>query len=178
MASARSPRASRLVSASTVTRSCAAPALTTRPFAICARAARSPELARRDEAHAEPRRGPGLTGQVRGAGPGRKALVVGRSLSAARIAMAAPAVIVDGAGELIAAAQLRATGEAAREIRCAAFADGGEDVAPAPLVAEEVRRPRHHDRVGRFPRHRVDPRKMEAAYAAGLMTTAAARIVQ
>src|SRR5262249_23716877 len=87
-------------------------------------------------------------------------------------------VLVFGACELGTATQLRAAGEAAREIRCLAGSKGCEDVATADLIAEEMRRSRDDGRVGWFRRHPVDAGEMEAADAAGLVAARAAHVVQ
>ena len=55
---------------------------------------------------------------------------------------------------------------------------GGEDVAAANLVAEEMRRGRHDGGIGRLGRHPVDAGKMEAADAAGLVTAGAGHVVE
>src|SRR5204863_3915040 len=52
------------------------------------------------------------------------------------------------------------------------------DVAAADLVAEELRRRRHHARVGRLRRHPVDAGEMKAADAAGLVAARTGDVVQ
>ena len=90
-----------------------------------------------------------LTRQPFGAGPRPEALVVVGGVGVLEVAMRAPAVLIFGAGKFGAAARLRAAGEAARKIRAFAVAKRGQDIAAADLVAEEMRRGRHDDRIGR-----------------------------
>src|ERR1700689_5248187 len=92
--------------------------------------------------------------------------------------MPPPALLILGPRQFRAAAQLRTAGEAARIVRWFAVAQRGEHVAAADLVAEEMRRGRHHDRIVRFGRHPVDAGKMEAADTAGLMAARAGDVVE
>src|ERR1700722_13956034 len=97
------------------------------------------------EAHPDPRRlADRLACQSLGAGPRCEALVVVGGIGVLQVAMRAPAVLVFASREFRTAAQLRAAGEAAGIIRAPAVAQGGENVAAADLVAEEMRRRRHH----------------------------------
>src|SRR5258705_8765065 len=84
-----------------------------------------------------------LARQPLGAGPRLKTPVVVGGIWALHVAMRAPAVVVFGAGEFGAAAQLRAVGKPARIIRGCAVAQRGQNIAAADLVAEEMRRRRH-----------------------------------
>src|ERR1700741_1976705 len=92
--------------------------------------------------------------------------------------MRAPAVLIFGADELSAGAELRAAREAARKIRIFAVGERGQDIAAPHLIAEEMRRGRHDYGVGRLSRHPVGAGKMKAADAARLMTAGAGHIVQ
>src|SRR6202023_2233069 len=107
-----------------------------------------------------------------------KAPVVVARFRMRHIAMRAPAILVFSAGKLRAATNLRTAGKAAREVRLLALGKGGDDVAAAHLVAEEMRRGRHDGGIGRLCRHPVDPGEMEAADAAGLVTPRTAHIVE
>src|SRR5205814_7975418 len=115
-----------------------------------------------DEAHPHPR---GLawrlTGEPFGAGPRDEAFVVAGGVGTRGITMRAPAVFIFGSGQLSAAAGLRSAGETAGIVRAPAVAHGREDVAAPDLVAKEMRRCRHHDRIGRFRRHPIHTREME-----------------
>ena len=101
-----------------------------------------------------------------------------RQFSPQPIAMRAPAVAVFGAGEFRAAAQLRPAGKALGIIRRPAIPQRGKDVAAADLIAEEMRRSRHHGGVGGLCRHPVDAREMKAADAAGLVAAGAGDVVE
>src|SRR5436305_8720333 len=105
-------------------------------------------LAAFHETHAHPRRrARPLAREALGAGPGTEAAIVFGGVGVLQIAMRAPAVLIFGAGKLGAAAQLRTAGEAARIIRTPSIAQRGKDIAAADLIAEEMRRRRHHRRV-------------------------------
>src|SRR3954454_13236321 len=129
--------------------------------------------------HAEPRRAADrLTCKALGAGPEAKArIVVGRPRPLL-VTMRAPAVFIGRAGEFTAAARLRAVGKAARKIRLPALAYRGKDIAAPWLIAEEMRRGRHHRRIRRLLCHPVDAGKMKAAEAAGLVTARASDVVE
>src|SRR6185437_3519779 len=101
--------------------------------------ARKPPSAGLHKAHAHPCGvASGLAGQPFGAGPAYKALVVIAGFGVLGIAMRTPAVLIFGAGELRAAAQLRTAGKAAREIGLLPLVEGRDDVTAAHLVAEEM----------------------------------------
>src|SRR4051812_4846567 len=85
-------------------------------------------LAAFDEAHADARDfAGGLTAQALGAGPVAETCVIAGGRLALHIAMPAPAVVIVGAGQFGAAAQLRATGEPARVVRRLAVAKACEN---------------------------------------------------
>src|SRR3954469_15574293 len=150
-----------------------------KPTVNCARAAKRLFLTAFNEAHAHARGLAGaLAGQPLGAAPGTEAAVVVGGLGVSDITMCAPAVAVFGAGEFRATTQLRAAGEAARIVRRPAVAQRGENIAASRLVAEEVRRRRHHCRIRRFGRHPIDAGKVETTDAAGLVTTGTGNVVQ
>src|SRR5581483_10322691 len=136
-------------------------------------------LPRLHKAHAHPgRRCGGFAGEPLSAGPGAKTLVVFVRPRALHIAMRAPAVLIFGSGKLGAAALLRPAGKAFREIRRLAVAERGEDIAAAHLIAEEMRRGRHHRRVRWFCRHPVDTGEMKTADAARLVAAGAGDVVE
>src|SRR6266436_8681474 len=119
-----------------------------------------------------------LARQPLDAGPRPKTSVVVGGVWPLHITMRAPAVVVFGAGQFGAAAQLRAAGKPPRVIRGPAVAQCGENIAAADLVAEEMRRRRHDRRIGRPGRHPVDAGEMKAADTAGLMASRAGHVVE
>src|SRR6185436_7066924 len=120
----------------------------------------------------------GLTAQTLGASPVAKTSVIACGRLALHIAMRTPAVVVIGAGKFGAAAQLRTAGEPARVIRWPAVAQACENIAAADLVAEEMRRCRHHGRIRWFFRHPVDAGEVKAAYAARLVAAGTGHVVE
>src|ERR1700712_1546038 len=116
-----------------------------KPTVNCEEAPKRPILTAFDEAHAHARGlAGGLADEAFGATPGTKAAVVIGSLWASGIAMRAPAVAIFGAGKFGTPARLRAAGEAAGIVRRPAVAQRGQNIATADLVAEKMRRRRHH----------------------------------
>src|SRR3954453_10700827 len=117
--------------------------MNSKPTVNCVTAGKQPLLTAFDEAHADSR---GLAGnlarQPLGAGPVPKTRVIAGDRLASniilQIAMRAPAVAIFGPGQFGAATRLRAAGEASRIIRRPAVAHGGENIAAANLVAEEM----------------------------------------
>jgi len=102
-------------------------------------------LAISDEAHPHSRSvSDHLTCEPLGAGPRLETPVIVGGIGLLLIAMRAPAVLIFGSGEFRAAAQLRAAGKSPGVIRTPAVAQRGENIAAADLVAEEMRRRRHH----------------------------------
>ena len=129
------------------------------------------ELRAFDEAHAHARGfASDLAGEALRAGPIGKTPLIFARFRRLPITMRAPTVTIGGAGEFVAAAQLRAAGKSLGIVSRPAVSQRGKNIATADLVAEEMRRGRHHGRVGGFGCHPVDARKMEAADAAGLVT--------
>src|SRR5262245_50115374 len=110
-------------------------------------------------AHARGRIG-SLADEPPGAGPGQKTPVIAAASAGRAIAMCAPAIAVFRAGKFLRTAQLRPAGKALGIIRRPAIPQRGKDVAAAGLIAEEMRRGRHHRGIGRLGRHPVDARKM------------------
>src|SRR5277367_6976456 len=92
--------------------------------------------------------------------------------------MRTPAVVIFGSGQLPAAAQLRPLGKAAAVVDRFAVADFGQDIAAANLVAEEMRRGRHDQRVGRMGGHPVDAGEMKSADTAGLVASGTRNVVK
>src|SRR3954471_8414677 len=121
-------------------------------------------LAAFDETHAHARGlACDLTGEPRRAGPATKTRVVAGGWFTRGITMRAPAIAIFGSGQFGIAAQLRTAGESAGIVRLLAIPQCDEDIPPADLVAEEMRRCRHDRGIGRFFRHPVDAREMKAA---------------
>src|ERR1700694_1790264 len=119
--------------------------MNSKPTVNCAGAPNRPFLTAFDEAHAHARGlAGGLAGEALGAAPGTEAAVVVGGLRASDVAMRTPAVAIFGADEFRTSARLRAAGEAPGIVRRPSVAQRGKNIAAADLVAEEMRRRRHH----------------------------------
>src|SRR5262245_26951148 len=101
----------------------------------------SGELRCANKAHAHARSAVrGLAGKPPRAGPAAKTPII-RGVSAHQpVAMCTPAIAVFRAGQFLRTAQLRPAGKTLGIVRRPAVAQRGKDVAPAGLVAEEMRR--------------------------------------
>src|ERR1700722_16151299 len=126
-----------------------------------------------DETHAHARGlAHDLTGEPLGAIPRHKTAVVVGGL------VAAFGVQAEAMRPASPAAQLRPLGKAAAIVDWFAVADFGENFAAANLVAKEMRRGRHDQRVGRVCRHPVDAGEMKSTDAAGLVASGAGDVVK